>query len=141
MDYKTNNVNVGNCEERIKGTYALQMALYQLAVARATDANPENVKAMVFCTVPGIEVDMTADKAALAGVEDKVRAVLDAIEGGEFDAPATVAREEHICAGCPFRELTKCGETRWEYDPKEREGEPEPEELETSDDGTYEEGI
>ena len=149
VDYKTNNVTADNCEERMRGTYALQMALYQVAVAKTTDANPEDVKATIFCTAAGKEIDMTADVAIIQQTMDKTRDALDTIErdlklgkeGGGFAETPEDVREEHVCKGCSFREITKCGETRWKYDPKEREGEPEREELETSDDGTYEDGI
>ena len=141
VDYKTNKVDTENCEERMHGTYGLQMALYQMAVARATGARPEDVKTTVFCTVPGVEVDITADAAALASVEGQVQRVLDAIEREEFDAPEPDERKEHVCVGCPFRKETRCGERRWKFNPAQREIEPEGEDLETSDEGTFGEGV
>lgn len=122
VDYKTNNVDAGNCEERMRGTYAMQMALYQVAVAKTTDVSPEDVKATIFCTAVGKEVDMTADAATIQQTMDKTRDALDTIErdlkfgreGGGFAATSEGEREEHVCKGCSFRDLTGCGEKRKE---------------------------
>ena len=113
-----------NYEERMRGTYSLQMALYQQAVARATGIMPSDIEAIIFCTAIGREVDMTADTAALAAAEEKVSTALDSIEREAFEAPAIEGREEHVCRGCPYRELTGCGETRWTGSKSEREWEP-----------------
>jgi len=125
VDHKTNRVEEDNYSDRMHGNYALQMALYQLAVANATGTSPEEVEATIFCTAIGREVRMTADAAALAAIKDEVQRVIDAIERGEFKAPLADERKEHVCIGCPFRNVAQCGEERWKYNPAKRESESE----------------
>ena len=127
VDHKTNRVDEENCEERMRGTYGLQMALYRLAVARATGARPEEVEATIFCTAIGREVDMTGGGDVVSPDEavEAVRRVLDAIEREEFDAPPEDERKEHVCTWCPFREVAGCGETRWLTGRPDRDHVPE----------------
>jgi ATP-dependent exoDNAse (exonuclease V) beta subunit len=129
VDHKTNRrrsdvpESDADMEGRLRRAYALQMALYQAAAGGALGVTPASVRAVIFSTELGRELDVTVDAAGVERALGEAREVLDAIERGEFGGRARDDPERAwACERCAWRGVAGCQDLQ---PTEEAEGEPD----------------
>jgi len=99
VDYKTDRLN-GSAPSERAGKYAVQRAVYALAVAEARNAAEVEV-AYVFLERPEEPVVELLDGEAMVDGRAQLETIVERIGAGEFPVAAVERRSWDLCRGCP----------------------------------------
>ncbi len=115
VDYKTDRLK-GSAPSERAGKYAVQRAVYALAVAEARNAAEVEV-AYVFLERPEEPVVEQLDGEAMVHGRAQLETIVEQIGGGKFPVAAAERRSWDLCRGCPALGRLCSGPADPEIDP------------------------